>query len=118
MLWDLLQHFEIQQAKTDARDASDRANDSEHRVVGVQAQVERLTLASQAMWELLKEHTGLMELQLLEKMVEIDSRDGVKDGKIGAKGVSCAHCGKITSTQRSKCVYCGKAVAGAHIFKV
>ena len=117
MLWDLLQDFEIQDAKHEARSAADRANDSEGRVVGIQAQVDRLTLASQAMWELLQEHTGLKESQLKAKMVDIDSRDGAQDGKIGVKAVCCPHCGKMTSGQRGRCVYCGKAVQGGHIFK-
>ncbi|MDB5387543.1 MAG: hypothetical protein JWM11_3189 [Planctomycetaceae bacterium] len=43
----------------------------------------RLTLISQTMWELLRERTGLTNAEIVDKMHEIDLRDGVADGKIG-----------------------------------
>ncbi len=70
------------------------------------------------MWELLRDHSGLTESQLKSKIVEIDGRDGVTDGKIGTEVIACPHCGNKTGTRRLRCVFCGKPVKATHAFKV
>ena len=113
-MWDLLHHFQIQEASREAKEASSKTNS---QVGSVQDQVERLTLACQAMWELLRDHSGLTENELKQKIVEIDGRDGAVDGKLSSEVISCPHCGQKTSTRKSRCVFCGKGVKSSHIFK-
>jgi len=117
-MWDILQHFQIQKASDEARQAALKTDHQESKVGNVQDQVEKLTLACQAMWELLRDHSGLMESQLKSKMHEIDGRDGRRDGKIAGEVISCPNCGQKTGTQTSRCVFCGKAVKPTHLFKV
>jgi hypothetical protein len=69
------------------------------------------------MWELLRDQLGLTDEQLKAKMLEIDARDGVVDGKIGAELVDCPHCGQKASTFKPNCVYCGNRIASSHVMK-
>lgn len=79
--------------------------------------VERVTLACQALWELLHEKHGLTENELKERMREIDLRDGILDGVMGQDAVNCSSCGRLTVTKRSQCQFCGAPVEGRHIFR-
>ena len=47
--------------------------------------IDRLTLITQALWELLQKKVGIKESELTTLMEEIDLRDGVLDGKITKK---------------------------------
>jgi hypothetical protein len=116
-MWDLLQHFQIEGVRKQALDASAKAEQQDSRAGAVEDQVERLTLACQAMWELLSQHAGVTEDQLYAKVLEIDARDGSLDGRIAHQAVDCPHCGRKTNTSRLRCLYCGKGVKPAHSFK-
>ncbi|RYD36467.1 MAG: hypothetical protein EOP87_05405 [Verrucomicrobiaceae bacterium] len=116
-MWDLIQHFQIDKARNEAREAIRQADGQRSRVASTDEKVERLTLACQAMWELLRDHHGLTEDQLYAKIMEIDARDGKFDGKVGEEIIQCPHCGQRTSTGKLRCVYCGKGVKASHSFK-
>lgn len=116
-MWDLLQHFQIESAREEAHDATSAAYIQGSRIDALEAQVERLTLASQAMWELLRDHSGLTEGQLYSKILEIDGRDGAVDGAISSEVITCPHCNQKTNTHKLRCVYCRKPVKPKHQFK-
>jgi hypothetical protein len=115
-LWDIIQHYQIEEARGEARNAVERASRQEARVATINDQIERLLLASQAMWELLRDQLGMTDDQLRAKMREIDGRDGTIDDKMGADVVDCPHCGRKTNTRNGLCNYCQKPVQGAHVF--
>lgn len=115
-MWDLIQHFQIQEARDEARNATRRADRQENRTATTNDQIERLMLASQAMWELLRDQLGMTDDQLRAKMHEIDSRDGTLDDKMGADIITCPHCGRKTNTRNKRCIYCAEAVQGTHVF--
>ena len=117
MHWDLIQHFQINEAKSDARDALHTANSQDNKRRYLQNQVDRLSLACQAMWEILRDHTGLTEEQLLGKMKEIDARDGKMDGKMTNEVLTCPSCNNKTGTQTGSCIYCGLKIQAKHTFK-
>ena len=79
--------------------------------------VDRLSLASQAMWELLRDNTSLKEEHLIKKVEEIDLRDGVRDGRIGHKPVSCPECGRVANSSRIECIFCGAELNREHAFE-
>ncbi|MDB6135473.1 MAG: hypothetical protein JWM59_3716 [Verrucomicrobiales bacterium] len=79
--------------------------------------IERLTLASQALWELLQERVHLTEGELKQKMLEIDGRDNCLDGRLPSDAVNCRACGRLTVTKRSQCQFCGEPVEGRHLFR-
>jgi len=76
-------------------------------VTFLERRVERLSLICQAMWTLLRETSGLDEGQLLDRMNELDMRDGRADGKLKKMASSCPQCGRGISTRHAKCMFCG-----------
>jgi len=116
-MWELLQQQQIYEAKGDARKAVSKIDNLETKVGIAEDRIERLSLACQAMWELLRDHTGVTEEQLYDKVLEIDVRDGALDGKIETEVINCPHCARKTSTHRMRCIYCGKGIRSNHPFK-
>lgn len=72
--------------------------------------LEKLILMNMAMWSLIQEKTGLSEEDLMQRVQEIDLRDGVADGKITRTIKQCGHCGRTISKRHTKCLYCGSEV--------
>ena len=91
-------------AASRARSAADRA---QWAVKEFADRLDRLTLASMAMWSLLQECTDLTEQDLLKRVEEIDLRDGVKDGKVTKTVNRCPKCDRVMSPKHNKCLYCG-----------
>jgi len=77
-----------------------------------------LALVCQALWEILRDKTSLTEDQLEEKIMEIDLRDGKKDGKMGRAVGNCPKCQKPLSQRHAKCLYCGEDIDKEHMFYV
>ncbi len=115
--WDIIQHFQIQKAKNAADLASSKIDSLSARKDNTKQDLEHLTLACQAMWELLRDHVGLTDDHLRAKILEIDARDGTVDGKIGAEVIDCPHCGQKASTTKSNCIYCGHRLPSTHVMK-
>lgn len=117
MLWDLLQQRQISEASQN----SDLALSKASRVVQDTGKntrdIDQLTLACQAMWELIREKMGFTDEQLRQKISEIDLRDGLKDVKIGMEMIICPSCARDTNTIHSACTYCGCEILGSHAMK-
>jgi hypothetical protein len=100
--------------QTGAADGGNKGTDAKDEVARLRAQVEELqrrtdslTLAAQALWELLRSEAKLTDPELVEKMQEVDLRDGEADGRISSSVVSCPGCGRRSRSSRRRCVYCG-----------
>lgn len=87
-----------------------------HQVEDLQSRLDCLTLAAQAMWELIREQSRLSDAELASKMQEVDLRDGEADGRITASVVSCPGCGRRGRSNRRRCVYCGGELPPHHVF--
>ncbi len=87
-------------AQAAAREARDGTQALEDRL-------DKLTLISMAMWELLKQRGKLSEADLLAKVQELDLRDGVPDGKVTRTARQCPQCDRTMSPRHKKCLYCG-----------
>lgn len=117
MLWDLFQQVQISGAQKSANNASLAANIAQVDIEVLQGQIQTLALANHAMWELLSDRLGVTEGELLNKMSEIDLRDGVADGKLTAKAIAnCSDCGKPIKRHRPNCYWCGARVSGTFPF--
>lgn len=116
-IWDLSQQKAIGEARAAASEAKTKNSEQATKINELEFRVERLALACQAMWESLREQAGLTEAQLLAKMEEIDLRDGKKDGRMGARPVSCPSCGRRASSRSKKCIYCGTGLSSGHSFE-
>ena len=115
--WDLLQHYQIKKAKEHAANAEYKIDALEARKDNSQQRLDELTLAGQAMWELVRDKFDLTDDELKAKILEIDARDGAVDGKIGPEIIDCPHCGQRASTLRPNCVYCGHSLPSSHVMK-
>lgn len=117
LVWDIVQHYQIEKAKNAAEVASIKVDGLSARKDNTKQEVEELTLACQAMWELLRDHLGFTDEHLKAKMLEVDARDGTVDGKIGPQLVDCPHCGQKASTAKPNCMYCGNRLPGVHVMQ-
>jgi hypothetical protein len=92
------------QADTDRRvtGTGDKLRDLEQRY-------ERMTLVTNALWQLLKAHTGLTDADLKKYIEKVDLSDGVRDGKVTrTKGaMDCPHCSRRVLKSATVCAWCG-----------
>lgn len=107
----------ISSAESAAERADSKARRAEQELDQLRRHVERMSLASQAMWEPIRERTRLSEEDLEAKMLEVDGRDGVVDGKISVRVQVCGSCGRNTNSRRDTCIMCGAPIERAHKFE-
>ncbi len=95
-------------AEIKAEAAQDRSERLQFEVNELKRRCDALTIGCQAMWELLREACEVGDEAIVEKIKEIDLRDGVEDGKITvAESKQCPNCGRATNARRQACLYCG-----------
>jgi hypothetical protein len=88
------------------------AEEARSRVNQMKAEIDRLMLITQALWEILKEEHGYTEEILVNRINEIDLRDGKLDGKVATQGpIGCPKCGRANRPNRATCLYCGTYLA-------
>ncbi len=116
-VWNLQQEARIGEAKAEATEAKDEVSRHRERIQELEFSLNRISLASQALWELLRSRLGLTDPELLAKINEVDLRDGVKDQRMTAKLTTCPSCDRTLNTKSSRCIYCGAAVAKPHVFQ-
>lgn len=83
-------------------------SEAEARIQELETTRDRLQLICQAMWELLRGPHGLTDEQLVERVREIDLRDGQLDGKVTPTEVArCSSCQRVVNRRHRICIYCG-----------
>ena len=106
LLWNIIQQYQIDKTKRDIEDTQSQNRKTWASNYEVQEQISKLSLITQAVWSLLKEKHGLDEIDLMNRVEEIDMADGVKDGKVTAVAHTCLGCGRKISTKYKTCIYC------------
>lgn len=96
-------NIDTAQVAGDARRARKTADDMELRL-------ERALLGCEAMWSLLREKLGITDVDLAQRINEIDLSDGRLDGKVSKGAVSCPKCQRAIARRFNKCMYCGQMV--------
>lgn len=107
MIWDMHQQAQITDLNRSADRAKNKASSLDESFRRLQRQMDNITLASQSMWELIRNNTNLTEDDLEKKMLEVDLRDGTADGKISTQVLKCGSCGRNTNSKRTICIMCG-----------
>ncbi|MAG94697.1 MAG: hypothetical protein CMJ48_13270 [Planctomycetaceae bacterium] len=107
LFYDLYQNAQISSARSTAGRAESKAQSASDEIRDLNARVDKLCLLSQAMWESLRDRTKMTDEDILERVHEIDARDGVVDGKMGSPGRRCPTCDRALSAKHGKCLYCG-----------
>ena len=110
MLTDLMQWLQIQRATSRASELGRDLAGAQRELERLQGTVDKLSLACAALWELLKERDGLADDALLQRILEIDLRDGVIDGRIHERPSECPQCGRKNGPRRTSCLYCASAL--------
>ena len=102
------------QAQTDASSAQASAREAKTEVEFLRQDIDRLLMITEALWALLKKEHGYTDEVLAGLVKEIDLHDGRLDGKSATVSppAPCPACGKINSSRRSVCIYCGKPLPG------
>lgn len=107
-LWEFYQQQRLLTAELDAAVAKRQAGAVEIDLNGLQARVDRIELATHAMWTLIRDKLGMQDSDLAARVREIDVSDGRLDGKQTRPPVECPECHRTTGARRPACIYCGK----------
>ena len=92
-----------------ALSAQDEVRRTSENADRLKADIERLLLISEALWQILKEQHGYEDEELVRRVLEIDNRDGRIDGKLAARPPgNCPHCNRPVVRNRRFCIYCGE----------
>ena len=119
MFWHLYAANDSSRASAAADRAATKATTANLRLQQLERRVEALALACQSLWEIASAELNVTEQQLLEKMQEVDLRDGKADGRMSAHAHQCSECGRNSNSQRTTCLYCGADFPDdKHIFQV
>jgi len=97
-------------ASGQAARAANEAAKAERSVKILQDDLAKTLLICEALWELLSQRTGLTVKDLHDKLYELDMQDGQLDGKNQRKAVECPRCGRMVSSHRTACLYCGQVI--------
>jgi len=116
IFWNLSHENRMGRLSNDTTRAENKASLAIDQMVSVEAKLNTITLACQAMWELLQESQGLTNDQLQQKMEEVDLRDGKLDGRMTPTVETCTKCGRKTSRRRTNCLYCGETLPDSEVF--
>jgi phage-related minor tail protein len=115
MFWEMYQMSAISAAARNAQSAERTANAVERRtrpleqdVRRLESRIDALALGCQSLWELLCEKTDLTQDDIVERMQEIDLRDGKLDGRLRATVGACPKCNRPVNSRRPNCIYCGE----------
>lgn len=73
----------------------------------LQGRLDRVVLACAAVRSLAKERVGLSDKDLLDRVQDLDLKDGRRDGRIQRRPVECVACGRPMSPRHLKCIDCG-----------
>lgn len=78
----------------------------------VRCDIERLLMIAEALWSILKEKHGYTDDELMNRITEIDRRDGKVDGRVAqSPPATCPRCNRTLERKRPFCLYCGQAIA-------
>ncbi len=97
-----------QQVKVQA-DSDRRAASTGDKLRELEQRYERMSLVTNALWQLLKVHTGLTDADLKKYFEKVDLTDGIRDGKMArTKGaMDCPHCSRRVLKSATVCAWCG-----------
>jgi hypothetical protein len=104
-------HLMDRQNPDDGESVSRAATDVRTQNEFIQCDVEKLFMLTEALWTILKEKHGCTDAELVQRLQEIDMRDGKLDGKVTKVKPDCPKCSRKLMGKRPVCLYCGAEVA-------
>ena len=107
---DWFQSLQIDRTNLELSQTKSSTRNNESQLEALELKIDSLYIMTLAALELLNEQ-GITKTQIMNKIEEIDLRDGKADGKLSQPTV-CPDCGHKISKRRSNCFYCGARVNG------
>jgi hypothetical protein len=104
-------HLMDKQNRDGGESVSRSATDVRSQNEIIQCDVEKLFMLTEALWTILKEKHGCTDAELVQRVQEIDLRDGKLDGKVAKVNPDCPKCSRKLMGKRPVCLYCGAEVA-------
>lgn len=97
---------------------SGSGNLSGARLTEIEFKLERLSLITHALWDLLKDRHGYTDEELNDWINLTDLKDGRLDGRYKADTppLNCPKCGRVVGRTQGRCIYCGGMAAPAQPF--
>jgi hypothetical protein len=116
-MWDIFQEIRLndQRARQANTDSSLRRTSLD--LDDLARQFRKMALVNQALYELLKDRTGISDEDLRRKISEIDLRDGTIDGRLDASPLRCPKCRGAVTAGALSCSNCGVTVAPKYPFE-
>lgn len=97
-------------AAINAAEAVGEARRARTATDGLDARLDRMTLAFEAMWTLVRDKLRVSDEDFAARMNDLDLSDGRLDGKVRKSAVTCPSCNRTISRRLPKCIYCGQAI--------
>ncbi len=107
-VWDLIQDRRIRNASTDAREATIDADNAQLLLAQTERKLARLSLVTEALWNVLKSREDCTDEELVAEMTRLDLTDGAVDGRKRNLALTCKACGRSTPQASLRCMYCGE----------
>jgi len=109
-MFDLYQQSRIRKNSDRVRFAEE-TGDQRHRrsrdeMDHLHERLDKLLLVTEALWELLAQHTDLTDEDLRARMKDLDALDGSTDGRRQVSASDCS-CGAKVNAKAPRCVFCG-----------
>lgn len=101
---------QAQQASVEVSSAKNAAREARREAESVEEKLDRALIACEAMWSLVRDKLGVTDMELLDRITEIDLSDGVLDGKVRRTPVTCPKCSRVIARRFKRCIYCGQPV--------
>lgn len=117
MFWDIYGQTKIRESHNKAVRAVLDLEELNIEFENLERRFSTLSLACHAMWEIIQEKLEVSTEDLLDRMEQIDLRDGAADGQVGPRIRVCPKCGRKASRRHTKCIYCGEPLPQVDLFE-
>jgi hypothetical protein len=116
-MWDIFQEIRINDLRARQGDAESSLRSASGDLSDLDRHVRKLALVSQALYEILKERTGITDEELRRKIDQIDMRDGALNGRVDQTPLKCPKCSVSVTPGALHCHGCGAKVAPKYPFE-
>jgi len=118
-IFDVYQQGKLAGQESLQADTDRRVTNTADKLRELEQRYERMTLVTNALWQLLKAHTGLTDADLKKYIEKVDLSDGVRDGKltINKGAMDCPHCSRRVLKRATICAWCGGKLTSGDPFQ-
>lgn len=108
--------FDLFEASYSAQQAARRADGAQFKAESAEQKLARLSLITEALWQLLKTKLGCTDEELRDEITRLDLLDGKLDGRKTPTLAECGKCQRPNAPGRDRCIYCGQPFSGGSPF--